>query len=103
MLLQAGNRQAAGVQCLAHGCATGQGFEKQRAAAGERVKHLGPGHVGREPVEQGFAHAVWRRAQARGVREAQATAAPLAADDAQLVHAVVDVVNGFLGTRWTGH
>ncbi|MNH29551.1 hypothetical protein D3C79_897890 [compost metagenome] len=101
MLLEAGHRKAAGVQCLAHGGATGQGFEKQRAAAGERIEHLGARDVGGEPVEQGFPHPVRRRAQARSVREAQLATAPFAANDAQLVHAVMHVAGRFF--RMSSH
>src|SRR5690606_21291673 len=64
-------------------------FEEQGAAAGEQVQHPRARHVGGQPVEQGLAHPVRRRAQAGAVGEAEATAAPVAGDDAQLAGAAV--------------
>ena len=99
VLLEAGHRHVAGVQRLALSRATGQRLQEQRTAASERVQHLGPANVRREPVEQGFAHAVWRRAQAHDVGEAQLAAAPFTANDAQLAHTVMHVVDRFFRAR----
>jgi hypothetical protein len=64
VLLQAGHRDAAGVQRLAHGRATGQGFEEPRAAAGFVRVFAGAGVVAaRQQV--GFA-----RTAALGQRDA---------------------------------
>ncbi len=100
MFLDAGYRNVAGIQCLAHCCATGQSLEKQRAATGKWVEHLGPGDIRREPVEQGFTDSVRRWTQAWRIREAQLSAAPFTADDAQLIHTVMYVVNRFFSGEW---
>ena len=99
MLLEAGHRHVAGIQRLGLGRATGQRLQEQRTAAGERVQHLGAADVRCEPVEQGFTHTVRRRAQAHHVGEAQLAAAPFAANDAQLAHTVMHVVDGFFRAR----
>ncbi|MNR28631.1 hypothetical protein D3C85_1459620 [compost metagenome] len=101
MLLDACYRNIAGVQRLAHCRAAGQSLEKQRAATGKWIKYLGAGDIRREPVEQGLTHPVRGRAQAWSIGEAQLSAAPFTTDDAQLIHTVMHVVDGFF--RASGH
>ena len=91
---QGGHRGGVQVQRQGLTGATRQGFEKQRAAAGERVEDPGARHIGGNPVEQGFAHPVRGRAQAGAVGEAETTAAPVTGDDAQLARAAMCLGRG---------
>ena len=71
------------------------------AAAGEEVKAMPAVEFLAEPVEQRFAHAVRRRAQAFAVGKAQDAAAIMAADDADRVQsaATVTVISSAGRTR----
>ena len=64
--------------------ASRNGFQAKRAAAGEQVEHPRARQHRRQPVEQGFAHAIGGRPQARRIGHGQARATPAAADDADL-------------------
>src|SRR5699024_9196028 len=60
-----------------------QCFQTQRAGAGEQIQTAGARDARRQPVKQGFADAIRRRAQLGARADVDATAAPLATDDAQ--------------------
>ena len=67
------------------GGTTRQSLDTESTAAGEQVQAAGTADIGLQPVEQGFAYAVGRGAQAAPGNEIQAPAAMPAADDAHLV------------------
>src|SRR5689334_17353132 len=60
-------------------------FQRQRAAAGERVERVRAVEVLTEPVEQRFPNPVRRRPNVGDRRKADAPAAPASTDDANLV------------------
>lgn len=68
-----------------------QGFETERAAAGEQIQATRAGQDRSQPVEQGFANPVRSRAQPRQVGKFQLTGAPLAGDDAERMGSMVVV------------
>src|SRR6185312_9023795 len=65
------------------GGAARQGFEPERAAAGEQVEAARAVHRAAEPVEERLAYAVGRGADRRRGREPELAPAPAAANDAQ--------------------
>ena len=67
--------------------APGQRLQAQGTAAGKQVQATGAFHIEHQPVEQGLAETVQGRAQALAGTETQATAAPLAANDAHFTAA----------------
>src|SRR5690606_40585872 len=80
MLAQAGDGIGIHIQRQRHAGASGQSLQIERAATGESIQNTCAADIGRQPVEQGFAHPVWCRAQALGVGEAKAPAAPVTTD-----------------------
>ena len=66
-------------------CVAGRAFKTQRAAASKQIQHGKPGQILPEPIEQPFAHAVGRGAQAFDIRKLDFPPAQLAAGDADLV------------------
>lgn len=66
------------------GCTSRGGLEPQDPGTGEEVEAAKTGQILAEPVEECFAHAIWRRPQAAGGRHLDPARAPQAADDADL-------------------
>ena len=60
-------------------------FKTERTGAGKCINATPSGQVLTEPVEQGFAHAVGRWAQARLISDREPGAPPLSANDANLM------------------
>jgi hypothetical protein len=72
----------------ATGSAPRYSFKTQSARAGKQVKTLGAGNIGRQPVKQGFTNAIASGSQSGGRRKTNLSAAPLAADNSQLLYTV---------------
>ena len=62
-----------------------ESLEPQCAGAGEEVQHPCPNNVRCEPVEEGLAGAVWRRAQSSAGRNGKLPPPPFTADNANAV------------------
>ena len=73
--------------------AAGQGLEPERAGAGEQIQAAGIGNRMLQPIEQGLAHPIRCRPQARNIGKIDAPAAPAAADDAHRIAAARAPVN----------
>ena len=84
MAAQGGDHLTAHVAGQGVGGAAGQRLQRQCPAAGEQVEAAGAFDMHAQPVEQGFAHPVRGGPQARLFGKAEAPAAPLPGDDAQL-------------------
>ena len=63
-------------------------FDPQGAAAGEEIEAGKPGQILAQPVEQGFANAIRRRAQTLRIRKAQHAPPPFAPNDAYCIQFV---------------
>ena len=85
--VQLGDQSGVAFHQLHAGGAARGGFKPQRAGAGKGVQAAPAAQVLAQPVEQGFAHAVGRGAQARALGHGQAGALPGTADDADLARA----------------